>query len=1260
MPDQPFNRNRPFDTIPYDQEAPTNPWGLRQYAKLAGGAALAYGGFQALKQPTNFSLGYLDVGISSAGLTWKGIAGAPQWRDYALNVFKAFEEETPLQLGRTFGLTELLSPYVLGKRGQLHIPAEVLQGGHRKYYEALLSGHEVSDFTEGLQYREGKLYGLKLDAQGTRTEEEVLSFARLRLSRWQPEIPKDLEDIANPVLHGRYSAAWQEALGRSRGMSARISRDDPFPFQVVGSTRSKWRFAGREVQAVAETWNRRFFRLLDDPIEFLADIGYKFQEVPVLGTAASWLSKTGLTNRFGLGGKYQGNIAEQWGRWLKPGFGKGGKFRPGALLSFVGLPFAYHALDNYFRDHEAYKGTIVEDGLSGAAASTWQRLMLARANVGKYTGLSWLANKQEEIAPGSTDLGTLAGMPLAAGTAAGLYAFGAQRLGRRRDARDIGKVWEAVKMPSHRFEGFLGKVFKGQYTRAGKLFRGGLALGAIAELPFVLGAAARLLGGSKSPEELKKIYSGEQEVPVSTSRFWEAGSSPWKGSKVNYFRPHWTVLAKSNYQNEALFTGDESWLFKAAKRTPILSDIVDPYYLEKKHYHDRPYPLAGPSVPGLGPFSSLYAGTLGRLFKPVRTMHTEEWQTPEGYKYQKEENAPVPELGGLPPGAPVSPYNLKRIAAETFHAESEAIGLPGWFARLALNSEKWGTKDMQLASSERMTSQERSYWDTNLGGLMGSTEWYRRVNIRRRQGIRQNEYNPLANTMPDWLPGRNYFIDFKSGGDPYTLIPQGEARLPGPGFVALHPELEGVDPEDYPLLTRLKILSDVAPWSAETKIALKQAHAAQDRGHLSDAEIGELATAEHQINMIKQRKDFSDYQDFSGESVPERGLGRYWEDLTHHAEMPWEPLTPFRPAAKFIHARDPIEDYEKSVIHNADSGFWNKPWSNFIRPAIEQSTGIDDLGGHLEKVRETEEYFDKLKYVKAMQHIRQAGAHGNKVAANKWKREAATTLTGADPLEDMTRALRAFPKREQDYFAAFSQERDPKRQGKILFKVPENVARIYRLLWEQQSLDRLKRQAEAGELDARSQEYQDTVKALQIDMSTGSRLTPERIEQYQKEHPKTPIKDWLAEQETQEFFQDHNLPAQDSLLYDARVDLEDVKLKVVKNEAGDIHDYSLWESRERMLSRKPYLDEVVDDLDDSRSEEDIRRQIKAACEGYGLQDIQVQVLPGQANSDLQVKVRDDYNDRRQDRDFRRNHGKYLPLQRQDKAHTRRPESRLNG
>jgi len=76
--------------------------------------------------------------------------------------------------------------------------------------------------------------------------------------------------------------------------------------------------------------------------------------------------------------------------------------------------------------------------------------------------------------------------------------------------------------------------------------------------------------------------------------------------------------------------------------------------------------------------------------------------------------------------------------------------------------------------------------------------------------------------MPSWLPGDDYMTNFKVG-DPYVRVDDGYARLPGAGYDALHPELKGLNPEDYPDIHKLRILSDVAPYSREYTRSLRPA-----------------------------------------------------------------------------------------------------------------------------------------------------------------------------------------------------------------------------------------------------------------------------------------------------------------------------------------------------------------------------------------------------------------------------------------------------
>ena len=127
---------------------------------------------------------------------------------------------------------------------------------------------------------------------------------------------------------------------------------------------------------------------------------------------------------------------------------------------------------------------------------------------------------------------------------------------------------------------------------------------------------------------------------------------------------------------------------------------------------------------------------------------------------------------------------------------AEAVGL-------GVHNEK------QIAQSSDMTSYTRAFWDLNLGGLGGAVSEIGRRFIPNYQ--RMNKVNPMMNTMPDWMPERFRY------GDPFSLLPRGEMRLPGKGYETLndlHPDQYG----EYGAFDRMKILADIAPNSPEYRM----------------------------------------------------------------------------------------------------------------------------------------------------------------------------------------------------------------------------------------------------------------------------------------------------------------------------------------------------------------------------------------------------------------------------------------------------------
>lgn len=153
----------------------------------------------------------------------------------------------------------------------------------------------------------------------------------------------------------------------------------------------------------------------------------------------------------------------------------------------------------------------------------------------------------------------------------------------------------------------------------------------------------------------------------------------------------------------------------------------------------------------------------------------------------------------------------------------------------------------QMADAGDIDSFSRSFWDASIGGLGGETsEIARRFIPEFRRGVRRN---PLMNTMPDWMSER-----FRMG-DPYTLIPKGEARLPGKGYEALnplHPDQFGT----YGAFDRYKILADVDPSSAEFRIWKKIANIT-----VKDPQLRQQMTEiQDRVNEVNKQHDFYDYK----------------------------------------------------------------------------------------------------------------------------------------------------------------------------------------------------------------------------------------------------------------------------------------------------------------------------------------------------------------------------------------------------------------
>lgn len=710
----------------------------------------------------------------------------------------------------------------------------------------------------------------------------------------------------------------------------------------------------------------------------------------------------------------------------------------------------------------------------------------------------------------------------------------------------IGKFFEtAESLGAKTYHAFFGASLGGEtYDTAvknmgGKTFlrRGGILFaGGLFAQQLLTGG---LFGSMEDPSELKEIYEGKKLVEVKRGRFWEGGGTPYSGMETNYFRPHQYHMLMTKSDEKSVW-GDEHDVYNPISKF-ILKNFT--YHLEEKNYYDRPYPISAPGLEGLPVIGPLLGATVGSLIKPAKFMHEDEiMQVNElgqvEFAYPEEYGSPV-SLGGLPPGKPIAPNSFLHRFGQIQYQQREIEGITGYAKNLMqkvfTGRETIGTMMPVMEDSGRMDSTILNYWDMELGGALFLSEPIRRL-LPRPKG-EQERYNPIMNSMPSWLPER-----FKKG-DPYRNIPVGHSRLPGEGYKALYPELEGIAMEDYPLVHKYKILADVAPKSSKTfqfRQALLERRAAG-------------ATTEYENNLIDQtlevhQKKLSTIQDFDfhKNAIKIPGLSnivssayKTGETVVRKVAAPAEYLIPggFRPTQKLLgHTRDAVETYEFDRLYGTPHAFWDAPIRDWIRPSLYSAANMLGYQGkplHVQRREEVDEHFDKLQFIKFSSLAEKAT---NPKDRQRYLRMAAKTRTGVNPQGDALSLYMSLPDAEKKYFDAFANAKESDRD-RILEMMPEDQAHLYQSIWNRIDTNQMTTLYQGSQAQLNEQEFLAKSAEIQSDMQ---------------------------------------LPAPDWIGWHKDVDLEDIKLKYIHSLGEDIHDYNKYENSLRRLQRRPYLNNSED------------------------------------------------------------------------------------
>lgn len=886
--------------------------------------------------------------------------------------------------------------------------------------------------------------------------------------------------------------------------------------------------------------------------------------------------------------------------------------------------------------------------------------------------------------PGKTALGSLGGIlsrvALPAALAASALKYSDYKLGRfglpgpitgasrlyvearmfEQKVLDSLGITDAVKDLEDKYPGIVtspaSKAVRFGASVLGGALLGGAGLGMPAMIGGMLFGAMNLTDLTQSSTELNEIYSGKRDIPVYKGRWWATGRSPFSQGRIEYYRKHWYPAMMASYKDKALYgSKKEAWAHGSWLPTPEnlfnIKKLFDPYYLERTHYKDRPYPLTatlGQDIPIVGPLAGV---SPLRLMKPQYRMHPEFWSdtgnVASGIGPSEVENA------GWQLGYNYWPRfqrrsvmrsRLDQMVGEQIYNISQWTGLTGFSLGLLKNqvtgSENWFDKRPQVAEAGAMASVQRGYYDRDLGGLLGTSEFFRRFVPRGRTYI--EKFNPIPNTMPPWLPGRGSmfendresFVDF-STGDPFSKIKMGELRLPGIGYEAANMLHSGV-PGKYDALDRLMVLADVAPqsdafthyrtivdswrkagmlsgyWEDRYQIKMDQIDKINEsqfeqrrydpsllrdhsvtigdvlsptRFRANDGKIYQLAGVEDDFDRAKwrARSEGKDSEDLSGRytmlrneleklqgqsvdiriggqgmentipaivpGINERALkwgiskptvtaadaqAKYgtsivtslW-DSVRHARIPG-PLG--WPVTKALARRDAIEEYQLAELEGGDFAGWQSPYKNFVRfwgrQTLNTFTGTPMIPKEVERRRQVEEYFDRLKYYKYSRLSKFSREQDQVGVADTFGRMAQKTMTGIALGDgDITRDIwSAMPKSEKKYFRDFSREISPDRQHKILKMVPEYMQPIYLGVWSRGT-----------------QQFSPGIQAAMGDQTDVEIMGAQACK----------------------FFASHRLPDPGWAGWDPAVDIEQSRIRTVDRVAEDFHNYQVWEGQVR-------------------------------------------------------------------------------------------------
>lgn len=1005
------------------------------------------------------------------------------------------------------------------------------------------------------------------------------------------------------------------------GVDTRLDQFKREPLAVVGAS-SKYKAQIDWMRAYNRFAMEIGYKVLDNPLGFLEEYSNAIgaQDAKVFKTDLFQKAKKLTEFSLGTGGVYNESTRESMKKLSK-------NLGTKSLIGYLGYQGINSVLDDITPEDSIWNKGIAS-GIAGTYASA--RVGFAKIWSDRFQGYK---ERQEAAAPESTSLTSLMALPLAGA----MFGANVGYMQRMYDTKKLGIEGASQKHSvEKKFEGFVGEALESiNMNKAGTSVRRYARLGAVMtgvlSLPFLPGA---LIG--ESSENLAAEYSGEKEVAVRADRGWLMGGQAFEGGKIKYHRKSLIAETVANAKDKTIYENSDQKRSQDAIYSPFRY-LKNPYAFEEAHTEDMPYPVWGMDVTYGSFLGKAFQGTAGQIIKSDKVnpvieqlgkgkqglidttldaaglgtevqTYTEE-QLGEfrgGATREKAYVVPVNEdsktkslvqSGDMM--AQPSPINSANIRASVggYSAVSDFIGMKGFAGNLtsrALGIDPEDQLEPQLAVSGSARTAKKSIIDMQLGDAGGAGEFLRRL-IPQSSATDMDVINPMQNQVaPDWLPSNEtkYFKNFKRGNFYSETTEHGETLLPSKGYAELTPELKGIDPNDYPLAYQYKILQNVAKGSSE-HIATRN-YLLENMDTLSEKDKEVFFEAYEQEKDREQEKTFYEYaksEDKAKFGILQTAQNALWESFSHN-ESDLEPLTPFRPMAKFLHQRTAIEDYKKTQIAGSDAAIWTKPVEHFIAPTKNRLIGSLNSAYKPEDVQEKEnidEYFDKLALIKSDK------------AGDNYKAErtvAALASTGINDAKSMRQFKNALPDNQKPYVEAFAKETDAKKRAEISALLPSDISKAYSSIWK--NIDAAN-YAKENNWDVKKYLDSEYIKEsgilkknknieLEASVTDAIRVkaqdisSPEERQNYVQMAESKAVRMESAKRDAAEYVESQtgSIPEDDWVGWDPRLTIDDIKLKTLSVGKADLQRFGYWDKEIRRNDRIKILDkdtEVVNEYD---------------------------------------------------------------------------------